>query len=205
METNNDLKMCWERGKAMEAIPALVTGRDFREIAALQVRKQFKKVGEFLWAAITYQVILYSFLAHTIVRQWGDDRIVLLCVVGGALYVPITVALLRRVRELFGRVSEGNGSAVPDVVGHVEKEYARLASFFRFKKRMDWIGVPVSCGIIVLVTFTLFVGGGQPWAILGLFVVWVGLSTIAIRAENKKRFVVPLRHLELVLDDLKRV
>ena len=205
METNNDLKTCWERGKAMEAIPALVTGRDLREIAASQVRKQFKKVGEFVWAAITYQVILYSFLTHTIVRHWGEGRIVLLCVAGGALYVPMTVALLRRVRELFGRVSEANGSAVPDVVAHVEREYGRLASFFRFKKRMDWIGVPVSCGIIVLVTFTLFVGGGQPWAILGLFVVWVGLSTIAIRAENKKRFVVPLRHLELVLDDLKRV
>jgi len=205
METNNDLKTCWERGKAMEAIPALVTGRDFREIAASQVRQQFKKVGEFVWAAITYQVILYSFLTHTIVRHWGEGRIVLLCVAGGALYVPMTVALLRRVRELFGRVSEANGSAVPDVVAHVEREYGRLASFFRFKKRMDWIGVPVSCGIIVLVTFTLFVGGGQPWAILGLFVVWVGLSTIAIRAENKKRFVVPLRHLELVLDDLKRV
>jgi hypothetical protein len=205
MEINNDLKTCWERGKAMEAIPALVTGSDFREIAASQVRKQFKRVAEFVWAAITYQVILYSFLTHTIVRHWGDGRIVLLCVAGGALYVPMTVALLRRVRELFGRVSEANGSTVPDVVAHVEGEYARLASFFRFKKRMDWIGVPVSCGIIVLVTFTLFVGGGQPLASLGLFVAWVGLSTIAIRAENKKRFVVPLRHLELVLDDLKRV
>jgi phosphatidylserine synthase len=88
----------------------------------------------------------------------------------------------------------------------VEDEYARLADFFQFKKRMDWIGVPVSCAIIVLVTFTLFVNGGvegNPWASLALFALWVGMSLIAIKAENRKRFVSPLLHLEQILDDLK--
>jgi hypothetical protein len=72
---------------------------------------------------------------------------------------------------------------------------------------MDWIGVPVSCAIIVLVTFTLWVKGGvegNPLGGLVVFAVWVGLSLIAIHAENKKRFISPLRHLELVLEDLKR-
>jgi hypothetical protein len=59
---------------------------------------------------------------------------------------------------------------------------------------MDWIGVPVSCAIIVLVTFTSFIKGG-----LVVFAVWVGLSLLAIHAENKKRFISPLRQLELLL------
>jgi hypothetical protein len=74
-------------------------------------------------------------------------------------------------------------------------EYARLADFFRFKKRMDWIDVPVSCAIIVVVTFTLFVEGGvkgNPLGCLMVFAVWVGLSLSAIHAENKKRFISPL-------------
>jgi hypothetical protein len=72
---------------------------------------------------------------------------------------------------------------------------------------MDWIGVPMSCAIIVLVTFTLFVKGGiqaNPFGSLALFVVWIGLSMVAIHAENKRRFVAPLHHLQLILDDLKR-
>ena len=88
----------------------------------------------------------------------------------------------------------------------VEGEYARLADFFRFKKRMDWIGVPVSCAIIVLATFTLFVEGGvkaNPVAGLTIFALWVGMSLIAIHAENRKRFIAPLRHLEQILEDLK--
>jgi hypothetical protein len=73
-------------------------------------------------------------------------------------------------------------------------------------KRMDWIGVPVSCAIIVLATFTLFVEGGikgNPLAAFAIFALWVGMSLIAIHAENKKRFISPLLHLEQVLDDLK--
>jgi hypothetical protein len=135
-------------------------------------------------------------------------QIMLLCLAGGACTIPLTVALIRRTKTLFGRPSEAPGSPVPDVFRKVEGEYARLADFFQFKKRMDWIGVPVSCAIIVLVTFTLFVKGGvagNPLGGLVVFAVWVGLSLIAIHAENKKRFISPLRQLELLLDDLKRL
>ena len=207
MATSNGIENVWKEGKAREADPAPLTGKDMQAIIASRVRKEFKTVSEFVWAAIVYQIILYSFLAHTFIRHWGDVQIMLLCLAGGACYIPLTVALIRRIKTLFGRSSEAPGSSVPDVFRKVEGEYARLADFFQFKKRMDWIGVPVSCAIIVLVTFTLFVKGGveeNPVGGLVVFGVWVGLSIIAIHAENKKRFISPLRHLELLLDDLKR-
>lgn len=207
MAPNDEIGNVWKESKAREAEPAPLTGRDLQAIISSRVRKEFKKVAEFVWASIVYQIILYSFLTHTLIRHWGDIRIMLLCLAGGALYVPMTAALMRRIRSLYRRPSEAPGSPVPDVFRKVEGEYARLADFFQFKKRMDWIGVPVSCAIIVLVTFTLFVGGGiegNPLGSLVVFAVWVGLSLTAIRAENKKRFISPLRHLELVLNDLKR-
>ena len=207
MARSDELENVWKEGMAREAEPAPLTGKDLQAIVASRVRKEVKKVSEFVWAAIVYQIILYSFLTGTLIRHWGAMQIMLLCLAGGALYIPLTVALIRRIRTLFRRSSEAPGSVVPDVFRKVEREYALLADFFRFKKRMDWIGVPVSCAIIVLVTFTLFVPGGiegNPLAGLGVFALWVGLSLIAIHAENKKRFISPLRHLELVIDDLKR-
>jgi hypothetical protein len=207
MAPSNGIENVWKEGKAREAETAPLTGKDLQAIIASRVRKEIKTVSEFVWAAIVYQIILYSFLAHTFIRHWGDMQIMLLCLAGGACYIPLTVALIRRIKTLFRRPSEAPGSAVPDVFRKVEGDYARLADFFQFKKRMDWIGVPVSCAIIVLVTFTLFVKGGiggNPLASIVVFAAWVGLSMIAIQAENKKRFVAPLRHLELVLDDLKR-
>jgi hypothetical protein len=154
-----------------------------------------------------YQIILYSFLTRTLIRHWGDMQSMLLCLAGGAFYIPLTVALIRRIRTLYRRPSEVPGSPVPNVFHKVEGEYARLADFFRFKKRMDWIGVPVSCVIIVLATFTLFVQGGierNPLAAFAFFALWVGMSVYAVRAENRKRFISPLRNLEQLLDDLKR-
>jgi hypothetical protein len=206
MATSNEIDNVWKEGKAGEGGLAPLTGKDLHAIISSRVRKELKTVSQFVWAAIVYQIILYSFLAYTFIRHWADMRIMLLCLAGGAFYVPLTVALVRRVGTLYRRPSEAPGSTVPDVFHKVEGEYARLADFFQFKKRLDWIGVPVSCAIIVLVTFTLFVKGGvegNPLAGLAVFALWVGMSLIAIHAENKKRFISPLRHLEQVLDDLK--
>jgi hypothetical protein len=206
MELSNEIENVWKEGKAREEGLAPLTGKDLQAIISSRVRKELKTVSQFVWAAIAYQIILYSFLTHTLVRHWGDIQTMLLCLAGAALYIPLTVALLRRVKILYRRPSEALGSAVPDVFHKVEGEYARLADFFQFKKRMDWIGVPVSCAIIVLVTFTLFVEGGvkaNPVADLTIFTLWIGMSLIAIHAENRKRFIAPLRHLEQVLEDLK--
>jgi hypothetical protein len=207
MAPSDELEIIWKEGKASEADPAPVIGEELEAIVSSRVKKELKTVSQFVWAAIVYQIVLYSFLTHTFIRHWGDMQIMLLCLAGGAFYIPLTVALIRRTRTLYRRPSEGPGSPVPDVFRKVEGEYARLADFFRFKKRIDWIGVPVSCAIIVFATFTLFVQGGiegNPLASLVVFAVWVALSLIAIHAENKKRFISPLRHLELVLNDLKR-
>ncbi len=206
MAPSNEIENVWKEGKAREADPAPLTGKDLQSIISSRVRKELKTVSEFVWAAIVYHIILYSFVTHTLIRHWGDMRIMVLCLAGGAFYIPLTVALIRRIRKLY-RPSEVPGSPVPDIFRKVEGEYARLADFFQFKRRMDWIGVPVSCAIIVAVTFTLFVEGGiegNPLGSLMVFAVWVGLSLIAIHAENKKRFISPLRRLDLVLNDLRR-
>jgi hypothetical protein len=206
MAASNEINTLWKEGKAREAGSVPVTGKDLQAFVSARVRKELKTVAQFVWAAIVYQIILYSFLTHTLVRHWGNTRTMLLCLAGAACYMPLTVALLHRVKAFYRRSSEAPGSPVPDLFHKVEGDYARLADFFQFKKRMDWIGVPVSCAIIVLVTFTLFVKGGverNPLAGLVVFFLWVGMSLIAIHAENKKRFISPLRHLEQVLDDLK--
>jgi hypothetical protein len=206
MTHNYEIENVWKEGKAGGAGPAPLTGKDLQAIISSRVRKEFKTVSQFVWAAIAYQIILYSFLTHTLVRQWGDMLTMFLCLAGAGLYIPLTVALLRRIKILYRRPSEALHSAAPDVLHKVEGEYAWLADFFQFKRRMDWIGVPVSCAIIVLVTFTLFVEGGvraNPLAGLAIFALWVGMSLIAIHAENRKRFIAPLRRLEGVLADLK--
>ena len=204
MESGNGIKSCWERAKSVQGAYAPLNEEDFHTIAASRVRKQFTATAEYVWAAIVYQIILYSFLAHTLVREWGNAPTMFLCFAGGALYAPLSVALIRRVRTLFSPSARLESNA--NILRTLEQEYARFNSFFRFKRLMDWVGVPVSCAIIAFVTLTLF-GSRMSGNVLGglaLFSIWVGLSIVAVHAENKKRFIAPLHHLERLLGDLKR-
>ncbi len=204
MVLDHELESVWQNGKIREGSPAPLTANDLQGIISSRVRRERKTVGEFVWAAIMYQLILYSFLAYTLIRHWGNMQVLLLCLAGGALYIPLTFALIHRVRTLYRR-PEAHESAVPDVLDNVKREYARLSDFFKFKKRMDWIGVPVSCAIVVLVTFSLFVEGGverNPLSSFAFFALWVGMSLVAVYLENRKRFIYPLRNLKQLLEDL---
>ena len=206
-EINNHFDELWKDGNVREPSPSPFSSQDLHRVVSSRVRRERRTVSKFVWAAILYQIILYSFLTHVLITRWGDERIFLLCLSGVAVYIPITAALIRRVRALYRPTSSLVSSQVSDVLCNVENEYARLADFYKFKKRLDWIGLPVSCAIIVVVTFTLFVKGGvegNPLGSLVVFLLWLGMSLIAILAENKKRFLSPLRHLELLLSDLQK-
>lgn len=199
MDTAIDINACWQRGKARDGARE-VSASDLRSISASHAKKQFRTVAGFVWASLAHQIILYSFLACTLVRNWGNTNIMVLCLAGAAVYVPMTAMLLRRARALF------NG-ATADISNYVRGARDRLADFYRFKRRMDVIGVPVSSAIVVFVTFTLFVPGGlaaYPIAGAVVFAAWIGMSAVAVCAENRKRFVAPLRHLDAVIEDVER-
>jgi hypothetical protein len=206
-DINNHFDELWKDGDGREPNLSPLRSQDLHRIVSTRVRRERGIVSKFIWAAVVYQIILYSFLTHVLVTRWGDERILLLCLSGLALYIPITAALIRKVKAFCRPMSSLAGSQVSDILRGVENEYARLADFYKFKKRLDWIGVPVSCAIVVVVTFTLFVKGGvegNPLGSVVVFLLWLGMSLIAILAENKKRFLSPLRHLELVLSDLRK-
>src|SRR5262245_490610 len=184
-DINNEFDEVWKRGNVGEASLPPLSATNLHQVISSRVRRQRSIVAKFVWAAVVYQIILYSFLTHMLITRWGDERVLLLFLIGVTLYIPITVALIRRVRSLY-RPNSGTASAeVSDILRQVEGEYARLADFYRFKKRVDWIGVPVSCAIIVVVTFTLFVNGGveaNPRGSLVVFLLWIAMSLIAILA-----------------------
>ena len=77
MASTVEIDDVWKQGKSRETIPAPLAGKDLQAIIASRVRKELKTVSEFVWAAIVYQIILYSFLTHTLIRHWGDVQIII--------------------------------------------------------------------------------------------------------------------------------
>jgi hypothetical protein len=59
---SNGIEDVWKEGEACEASPAPLSGMDLQGIISSRVRKELKTVSQLVWAVITYQIILYSFL-----------------------------------------------------------------------------------------------------------------------------------------------
>jgi len=198
-----DIETQWQQETSHFNLAPSLTGEQLESIISSRVIKELGVVSGYIWSMIVYQIILYSFLAYTLVRNWDNSQIAIICLAGAALYIPLTAALIRRTRTLYGPIRTFD-STTPSIRDYVTSYHTRLVDFFHFKKRMDWLGVPVSCAIIVFVTFTLFVPGSiaaYPSAAIVLFAVWVAASAVAIHFENAKRFVAPLQQLEALLQE----
>ena len=88
-DINNHFDELWEDGDLRE--PSL-SPQDLHRIVSSRIRRERRIVSKFVWAAVVYQIILYSFLTHVMIKRWGNERILLLCLSGVALYIPITAA-----------------------------------------------------------------------------------------------------------------
>src|SRR5215471_1563254 len=122
-EINNHFDELWKDGNVREPSPSPFSSQDLHRVVSSRVRRERRTVSKFVWAAILYQIILYSFLTHVLITRWGDERIFLLCLSGVAVYIPITAALIRRVRALYRPTSSLVSSQVSDVLCNVENEY----------------------------------------------------------------------------------
>lgn len=203
MEENDDLNTMWGREKARETPPVGLGPGTLDDILMVRIRKERKVFVEYFWSSFIYQNIMYGIMIIMAVKFIGDTRAMVLSLAGILLYLPFTIVLLRKYRVAFLRAG---GGSVEDIYTSLQHQYLQMSQFYRFKRGFDWVGVPLGCLIIVLATFQVFVHGGIEEHVLSgvvLYLVWVALFVLAIRSENKKRFVVPLRALERILTDLK--
>src|SRR5215467_8550852 len=99
-DINNHFDELWEDGDGREPSLSPLSSQYLNRIVSSRVRSERRVVSKFVWAAVVYQIVLYSFLTHVLITRWGDERILLLCLSGMAVYIPITAALIRRVRAL---------------------------------------------------------------------------------------------------------
>jgi hypothetical protein len=114
---------------------------------------------------------------------------------------------MKKFKTAFLINKEGIAFSNDDIYLNIKNNYTRISEFFRFKKRFDWVIVPLNCVLIVVINFILFVPGGfmdNLMAGIILLIVWHLIFIIAIRIENRKKFTEPLRQLELILEDFEK-
>lgn len=206
MENFDEIRKLWNENKVVEKSNNPVSQDYADHLISNHIRKVKSNFREYFWTSFIYQNLVYACLVFLIVRYFGRPDIVILSAAGIILYVPFTIVFMKKFRSAFLLNKEGVEFSDDNIYLNIKNSYTRISEFFRFKKRFDWVIVPLNCVLIVVINFILFVPGGImaniPAGIL-LLAVWHAIFIFAIRIENKKKFSEPLHQLESVLDDFR--
>jgi hypothetical protein len=203
MSTLDALKKDWNDGS--EGAPDHSFNKEsLRKIFKSRVYKHLREPFKYFWASFGMQILLYALLSHVIVKNWGDWTIVFYSLVCILLYIPFTIVLLRKFKQIARGAVEG--ADVSSLQNYVQRKSDQLQQFFSFKKRYEFVLIPVSCAIGIVLPFELYAPGGAatyPNAMLLLFVVTLMTCAVTIFLENEKSFKRPLRELQSLLSEFQ--
>jgi hypothetical protein len=206
MENFDEIKKLWSENKDAEKFNTPVSQDYADELISNRIKKVKSNFREYFWTSFIYQNLVYACLAFLIVRYISRPDIAILSASGILLYVPFTIVFMKKFKSAFLLNKEGVAFSNDNVYLNIKNSYTRISEFFRFKKRFDWVIVPLNCVLIVVINFILFVPGGIMANITAgilLLIIWLAIFIIAIRIENKKKFSEPLHQLESILDDFR--
>lgn len=206
MSTLEELKKMWDENKSLGSITKPYDHKTFADIIKKRTQKNVNASIRYFWASLTLQILVYALLSHVMVKYSSDLETLSIAVVGIFLFVPFTVILMRKFKLMaITRPKEvGVGSSL---IVYVQRQYALMQSFYKFKQRYEIILVPLASAIGVFLTFKLYVPGGVLTYLssaIAIFVLTVVSCTLAIVAENKKSFERPLRELQKIIDEFDR-
>jgi len=200
MATLEEIKKQWQSGGRH---PDQYDLTSYNQIIQRKMKTQRNAIFKYFWGTFAYHMIVYAMLTHVLVRFWSDTSIVVAALVGLAVTIPFTAIMVRRFSKMAADRFTGNDSAI---VQFITRQHALLSGYFAFKKRYEWIMIPLQCAVGVFIVFHLYMPGGIIAHPLGAFITF-GLSIAgcveAIRLENRRNFKIPLENLEnLIREDI---
>ena len=159
----------------------------------------------YFWASFGLQILVYALLSHVIVKYGSDDETLLFGIAGILLFIPFTVMLMRKFKRM-AVTRPKDGSTGTSLRSYVQQQYSLLQSFYTFKKRYEFILIPLAAAIGIFLTFKLYVPGGALaylTSAISIFVITVVSCALAIVSENKKSFEQPLNELQKIIEEFK--
>ena len=205
MSTFEELKKTWEESQSIVPTSTPYDHGAINNIVRSRTQKHLNASMQYFWASFTLQNIVYALLVHVIVR-YGSDSTTLLFAIGGVLlFIPFTVTLMRKFKRMaITKPKEGNSGA--SLRDYIQQQYALLKSFYAFKRRYEFILIPLSTAVGTFLTFRLYVPGGvlahKTGAII-TFAITIISCAFAIASENRKSFEQPLRNLQNLMAEFK--
>ena len=205
MSTFEELKKVWEANQETAEGYKRYDHATLVNIVKSRTKKNMKKSMHYFWGALFLQILVYALLSHVIVKYGGNTETLLFGIAAILLYLPFTILLMKKFKQM-AIVKPAQGNSGWSLYQYVFQQRALLQGFYTFKKRYEFLLIPLSTGIGVFLTFKLFVPGGveeNPTGATVTFLVSLFSMIMSIRLENKKSFEQPLQDLSRLLKEFQ--
>ncbi|GAB3285030.1 hypothetical protein GCM10027347_62100 [Larkinella harenae] len=202
MSAIDDLKNQWNQANPVPAILPSYDPSALEGIVRTRARHQINRAMQYFWGALTLQIIVYALFSHAWIRLWDQPHIQWLCLAGILLYLPFTIRLLKKFKQIARTTSTST-----TVQNRIQDQYLSLVSFYRFKRRYEYVLIPTSTALCLFLLFKLFVPGDLHHYTTVAAVLY-GLTLLsciwAIRRENRNHFERPIEGLQQLLAEFNQ-
>jgi hypothetical protein len=205
MSTLDDLKKSWNETQST-ASEKFYDDRSLKNIVKSRTRKHMKQSMHYFWASFFLQILVYALFSHVLIKYGGDIEVLLFCLAGIALFLPFTIVLIKKFKQMAIIKADDKNSGA-SLRNYVHQHYTLLKDFYSFKKKYELLLIPLSSAIGVFLIFKLFVPGSVEQNINGAittFVITLASCFWSIRLENQNSFERPLHELEKLTEEFKR-
>ncbi|QMU29624.1 hypothetical protein [Adhaeribacter radiodurans] len=202
-----ELKDKWANSNTAFTAAGAYDQASLQKILVARTHKQQNISMKYFWASLTLQIIVYAMLTNVAIKYWSDTAILGVAAFCALLYVPFTVMLLRKFKQIALLKMGERHTADLTIYEYVTQQHSLLSSFYKFKKAYELFLIPLSSAILIWIFFRIYLPGGvmaHPVGAIICFLLSLGSCLAAIVAENNKRFKQPITHLEAILDELKQ-
>jgi hypothetical protein len=203
MSTLDELKKNWNQDPQVSGSARAYDSVTLENAVKARIKKHTGMSMKYFWASFTLQIIVYSLLSHVIIRYWQNTETVLYSLGGILVSLPFTIMLMKKFKAL-ALIRIQPGTSLHD---YVLKKHDLLLSFYKFKRWYEFVLIPLSTAIGVVIVFNLYVPGGVWQHLTGAaitFAITIISCAFAIVSENKKSFEQPLHELHEILNEFKR-
>jgi len=205
MSTFEDLKKMWGANQETAQVYKTYDHKTLENIIKSRMKKNMKKSMHYFWGAFFLQILVYALLSHVILKYGADTKTLFAGIAGMLLYLPFTILLMKKFKQM-AILKPAQGNSGRSLFQYVLQQRALLQSFYTFKKRYEFLLVPLSTIIGVFLTFKLFVPGGieeNPAGAIITFLITLSGMVASIHLENKKSFEQPLHDLNQLLNEFQ--
>ena len=204
MDTLDDLKGDWKRGRDLGAPLLPFKSNEFKDWIKVNMKKEQQLVFRYAVKTFVWSLLVFSFLTYLMLRFWGDWNLFAVCMAAMAIYIPFTAVFMKHYMRFFAVECEAQQEV--DLKQGLRIKFMALKQFYSIKKIFDWLMVPLSC-LVISLTINKYAFHAPFAEHLGFnmitFILYSAAFIYVTAKDNTTYFKVPMKKMETVMQEME--